>query len=61
MKCHTNVNSTPATQLSHKFSNIVAIFIHNHFESPNNSFTLNRSIARIGLYELFGISDNCLL
>jgi hypothetical protein len=34
MKCHTNVNSTPPTQLPHKFSYIVAILINNHFESP---------------------------
>jgi hypothetical protein len=37
MKCHTNVNSTPPTQLPDKFSFIVATFIHNHFESPNTS------------------------
>jgi hypothetical protein len=35
MKCHTNANSTPPTQLPHKFSYIVAILGHNHFESPN--------------------------
>jgi hypothetical protein len=35
MKCQTNVNSTPSTQLPHTFSYIVAILIHNHFESPN--------------------------
>jgi hypothetical protein len=35
MKCHTNVNTTPPTQLSHKFSYIVAIFIHIHFASLN--------------------------
>jgi hypothetical protein len=34
MKCRRNVNSTPPTQLPHTFSDIVAIFIHNHFESP---------------------------
>jgi hypothetical protein len=28
MKCHTNVNSTPPTQLPHTFSYIVAIFIY---------------------------------
>jgi hypothetical protein len=33
MKCHTNFNSTPPTQLPHKFSYIVAILIYNHFES----------------------------
>jgi hypothetical protein len=35
MKCHTNVNSTRSTHLLHKFSYIVAILIHNHFEPPN--------------------------
>jgi hypothetical protein len=34
MKCHTNVNSTPFTQLPHKFSYIVAILGHNHFDHP---------------------------
>jgi hypothetical protein len=29
------VNSTPFTQLPHKFSYIVAILGHNHFASPN--------------------------
>jgi hypothetical protein len=33
--CHTNVNYTPSIQLPHKFSYIVAILIHNHFESLN--------------------------
>jgi hypothetical protein len=33
MECHINVNSTPPTELPHTFSYIVAIFIHNHFES----------------------------
>jgi hypothetical protein len=37
MKCHTNDNSTSFTQLPHKFSYIVAILGHNHFESPNIS------------------------
>jgi hypothetical protein len=37
MKCHTNDNSTSSTQLPHKFSYIVAILGHNHFESPNTS------------------------
>jgi hypothetical protein len=32
MKCHTNVNSILPTQLPHKFSYIVAIFIHNQFD-----------------------------
>jgi hypothetical protein len=35
MKCHTSDNSTSSTQLPHKFSYIVAILGHNHFESPN--------------------------
>jgi hypothetical protein len=35
MKCHTNINSTPFTHLPHKFSYIVAMLGHNHFESPN--------------------------
>jgi metal-responsive CopG/Arc/MetJ family transcriptional regulator len=35
MKCHTNDNSTSSTQLPHKFSYIVAILGHSHFESPN--------------------------
>jgi hypothetical protein len=43
MKRHTNINSTPFTQLPHKFSYLVAILGHNHFESPKTSqyFTLN--------------------
>jgi hypothetical protein len=35
MNCQRNINSTLPTQLSHKFSYIVAILGHNHFESPN--------------------------
>jgi hypothetical protein len=35
MNCQRNVNSTLFTQLPHKFSYVVAIFIHNNFESPN--------------------------
>jgi hypothetical protein len=35
MKCHTNINPTPLTQLPHKPSHTVAIPGHNHFESPN--------------------------
>jgi hypothetical protein len=35
MKCHKNDNSISFTQLPHKFSYIVAILGHNHFESPN--------------------------
>jgi hypothetical protein len=33
--CQRNVNSILPTELSHTFSYIVAILIHNHFESPN--------------------------
>jgi hypothetical protein len=44
MKCDTNVNSTPPTQLSHTFSYIVAILIHSYFESPN-IFTRNLPIS----------------
>jgi hypothetical protein len=36
MKCRTDVNFTPPTQLPHTFSYIVAILIYNHFESVNN-------------------------
>jgi hypothetical protein len=36
MKCHTNDNYTLRTQLPDKISYIVAILIHNHFESPNH-------------------------
>jgi hypothetical protein len=39
MKCHTNVY-TPPTQLAHTFSYIVAILIHNHFESPNRIYAV---------------------
>jgi hypothetical protein len=35
MNCQRNVNSILPTQLAHKLSYIVAIIIHNHFESPN--------------------------
>jgi hypothetical protein len=35
MKYHKNDNSISFTQLPHKFSYIVAILGHNHFESPN--------------------------
>jgi hypothetical protein len=39
MNCQRNINSTLPTQLPHKFSYIVAIFGHNHFESPNTCGT----------------------
>jgi hypothetical protein len=29
------MSTLPPTQLPHKFSYIIAILIHNHFESPN--------------------------
>jgi hypothetical protein len=35
MNCQRNINSILPTQLPHKFSYIVAILGHNHFESPN--------------------------
>jgi hypothetical protein len=35
MNCQRNVNSILPTQLSHKFSYIVATLGHNHFEAPN--------------------------
>jgi hypothetical protein len=35
MNCQRYVNSILPTELAHKFSYIVAIFIHNHLESPN--------------------------
>jgi hypothetical protein len=44
MKCQKNVNSTPSTQLPHKFSYIVAILIHNYFESPNIRIICNLSL-----------------
>jgi hypothetical protein len=40
MKCHTNDNSTSSTQLPHKFSYIVAILGHNHFESHTVHFLI---------------------
>jgi hypothetical protein len=47
MNCQRNVNSLLPPELSHTFSYIAAIFIHNHFESPsrlldnfNNNFYL---------------------
>jgi hypothetical protein len=48
MNCHKNVNSILPTQLPHTFSYIVAILIHNHFESPNilEQTQLNYNIAR---------------
>jgi hypothetical protein len=35
MNYQRNVNSILPTELPHKFSYIVAILIHNYFESPN--------------------------
>jgi hypothetical protein len=40
MKCHANVNSTPPTQLPHKFSYIVAILIHNQIIVIHLTFIL---------------------
>jgi hypothetical protein len=48
MKCHTNVNFTPPTQLPHTFSYIVAILIRNHFESPNTNIQ-NDKYKKTGL------------
>jgi hypothetical protein len=42
MNCQRNVNSILPTQLPHKFSYIVAILIHNHFESPNTNVNIFR-------------------
>jgi hypothetical protein len=44
MNCQRNITSTLATQLPHKFLYIVAILIHNHFESPN-TFTLSSCLS----------------
>jgi hypothetical protein len=55
MKCHTNINSTPFTQLPHTFSYIVAILGHNHFESPNMYTSLNNVTA-----DLFHFSADSL-
>jgi hypothetical protein len=33
----------PTTQLPHKFSYVVAILIHNHFESPNITIIIIKS------------------
>jgi hypothetical protein len=38
MNCQRNVNSILLTQLPHKFSYIVARFIHNYFESQSDWF-----------------------
>jgi hypothetical protein len=50
MKCHTNVNSTSPTQLPHTFSDIVAILIHNHFESPNSYSILHLTFSALSLF-----------
>jgi hypothetical protein len=50
MKCHTNDNSTPSTQLPHKFSYIVAILIHNHFESPNRCSEYFGTVCKVDFY-----------
>jgi hypothetical protein len=47
MKCHTYVSSTSPTQLPHKFSYIVAILIHNHFESQSQNLVSGRVIHTI--------------
>jgi hypothetical protein len=69
MNCQRNVNSILPTQLPQKFSYIVAILIHNHFESPNSrklcvyfihlilyqllSWTLDNKLKKIQLYLFF--------
>jgi hypothetical protein len=56
--CHINVNFILPTQLPHKFSYIVAILIHNDFESPNtyieyqNTFGLFKSILQNNISHL---------
>jgi hypothetical protein len=55
MKCHTNDNSTASTLLPHKFSYIVAILGHNHFESLNITLCLviineTRNTIKVGLF-----------
>jgi hypothetical protein len=60
MKCHTNVNSTPPTQLPLKFSYIVAILIHNHLESPNIITCMVRRIVFL-LFVSFSLIDHVLI
>jgi hypothetical protein len=48
MNCQGNVNSTLPTQLPHKFSYIVAILGHSHFESPITSTTIVCLKPKIG-------------
>jgi hypothetical protein len=55
MNCQRNVNCILPTQLPHKFSYIVAILIHNHFELPNIT---NIFIAK--LYQIVKKSKNVL-
>jgi hypothetical protein len=61
MKCHTNVNSIPPTQLSHTFSYIVAKLIHNHFESPTSWIATLLSIITIIIIVIIVISYYYLL
>jgi hypothetical protein len=53
MKCHTNINCTPFTQLPHTFSYIVAILIPNHFESPNTKTLTGICTVHFVLQEMF--------
>jgi hypothetical protein len=55
MNCQRNVNCILPTQLPHKFSYIIAILIHNHFELPNIT---NIFIAK--LYQIVKKSKNVL-
>jgi hypothetical protein len=53
MNCQRNVNSILPKELAHTFSYIVAIFIHNHFESPNilrNVISVAYSTSVLELY-----------
>jgi hypothetical protein len=47
MICHTNVNSTPPTQLPHTFSYVVAILVHSHFESPNMCISISMKNTKL--------------
>jgi hypothetical protein len=51
MNCQRNINSTLPTQLPHKFSYIVAILGHNHFESPNMYLPTSQNVS--------GFADGC--
>jgi hypothetical protein len=50
MNCQRNVNSILPTELPHKFSYIVAILIHNYFESPNMYTSVDFFFANLNVY-----------